>query len=79
MNYIQKNIPCWALPYIINADLEGYSDDDIKQINEYLHSNNIVALYPVMDKKGIILEYFSIYPEFGLSCNCCDCHITSKK
>ena len=79
MNYIQKNVPCWALPYIINADFDGYSDAEIKQINEYLHSNNIIALFPVMDKEGYILEYFSISPEFGLSCNCCNCYITSKK
>ena len=78
MNYIQKNIPCWSLPYIINCDIDSYSDIEIKQVNEYLRSNNIIALYPVQNKEGYILEYFSFYPEFGDSCDCCDCHITSK-
>ena len=78
MNSIQKNVPCWALPYIINADLDGYSDSEIKQINEYLLKNNIVALFPV-ESEGEILNYFSVSPEFGLSCDCCDCYITYKK
>ena len=78
MNYIQNNIPCWSLPYIINADLEGYSGSEIKQINEYLLKNNIVALYPV-ENEGFILNYFSASPEFGLPCDCCDCYITYKK
>ena len=66
---IVMTIPCWALCALINDDFTGLSDDDERQIRNWLE-NTRVQVTPPEDDEEI---YFEPFPAFGLACDCIDC------
>lgn len=84
-DYTIESIPSWALPYIVNGDSEGLSEDDIALIEKW--ENKMLKLGFILDFYDFVREdengelyldpeqeaYFDSFPAFGLpsDCYCC--------
>lgn len=71
-------IPSYALPYLINADASGLTEQDKTIIDRWV--KKYVALSRTEGTDIIIsvigeYEHFSKYPEFGLPGCCVECDI----
>jgi hypothetical protein len=71
-------IPAYALPYLINGDASGLSDEDKTTIDKWLNHwvkdaeklGGAVIISPTGQE-----EEFTHYPEFGLPCGYIECDI----
>lgn len=67
-----EDIPTWALPYLINGDATGMSDDEVVMIDEWMEENGYTTVAPI-DADD---ETFTHVPAFG-GCACytveCEC------
>jgi hypothetical protein len=74
-----SKIPSYALPYLINNDSSGLSQDDIRIIDrwldDWLESSRSVEGYLVISPTGES-ERFTRFPEFGLPCMYIECDIS---
>jgi hypothetical protein len=59
--------PAYALCALINGDYSGLSDDDEKNLNDFLERENYVDCW---DCSSDIEPSFCPFPEFGLACDC---------
>ena len=71
--YEDINFPSWALCALLNGDITGLNDDEIKMIDsfsaEWMESAKIDGgTHFGQDTTGE--SYFSSNPEFGLDCDC---------
>ena len=65
------NVPTYALPYLINADPSGLSDEEIAAIDEWYAGLEVAGLsftLDVVDSQAA--PYFSNCPVFGLPAEC---------
>lgn len=75
-------VPCYALPYLINGDFSGLAEEDIKAIDTwYAYYANLAAKMggSVIFENDSDSTYFTSVPEFGLPCECVDCTILIVK
>jgi len=71
-------IPSYSLSYLINGDDSGLCADDKPIIDKWFKSwqdvadrvNGSVVISPTGER-----EFFTRFPEFGLSCECTECDI----
>ena len=63
-------IPTWALNYLVNADAEGLTDEDLKLVRAWEISWNGPISISTSDN-----PYFSSCPVFGLPCDVEDCEV----
>jgi hypothetical protein len=72
-------IPSYALPYLINNDSSGLSQDDIgiidRWLDDWLEASRGVEGYIVISPTGES-EHFTRFPEFGLPCMYIECDIS---
>ena len=68
MEFTKERVPTWAICYLVNGDPTGLSDEDIKQVKQWLDKTGIYEVFP---EEGD--EYFTHYPAFGLPCAVLDC------
>lgn len=66
----EMEIPEWALCYLVNGDLTGLSDEDIKMVQDW-EKNNHVYDVEALEEEGS----FSWHPEFGKACNVVKCSV----
>ena len=66
MNKTTEKIPTWSLGYIINGDMTGLTDEEIRMIDEWQSKLNVQVVSPLTDEEGNAQPYFSRYPLFGL-------------
>ena len=63
-------IPTWALDYLVNADTEGLTEEDLALVRAWEISwNGPISISTSGD------PYFSSCPEFGLACDVEDCEV----
>jgi len=65
-------IPCWALGYIFNAEIEGITEEEIKLIDSFL--SDIETINPPNEE-----PYFHKINFWGLATNFQDCETTHKQ
>lgn len=76
IDYIDADIPDYALSYLINGDASGISDEDKENCDEWLKSctDKLSRDYPGLSTDLILSDdsegSFCRYPAFGLACNC---------
>ncbi len=75
MNRTTEKIPTWSLGYIINGDMTGLTDEEIRMIDEWQSKWNVQIVSPLTDEEGNAQPYFSRYPLFGLPAEVEDCDI----
>jgi hypothetical protein len=69
------SMPDYALPYLINNDIQGLSEDDISMIEKALrpYYSEARALHGVIDFSCDLGDsYFTWHPFCGLACTCVD-------
>ena len=67
-------IPTWALNYLVNADVEGLTEEDLKLVRAWEISwNRPISISASGD------PYFSNCPEFGLPCDVEDCEVLVQR
>ena len=76
IDYIEDNIPDYALSYLINGDASGISDEDKENCDEWLKgcTDKLARDYPGLTTDLVLNddEEGSFYwnPAFGKACNC---------
>lgn len=74
-DHFVMGVPSYAICYLVNDDPSGLSDDDIKNINNWVDSmkkeGKCMDVSPISGRD----EYFDSTPPFGLPCNSIDCWI----
>ena len=65
--YTEKNVPEWAVGYIVNGDEAPNLDTEM--INEWLSIHAKDGYFPASVGEE---SYFSWNPQFGLACTCVD-------
>ena len=61
MNKTMEKIPTWSLGYIINGDMTGLTDEEIRMIDEWQSKWNVQVVSPLTDEEGNAHPYFSPY------------------
>ena len=62
-------IPSWSLPYLINGDASGLTEEEIGQVDDYV---NLAENPDIISPEGGE-EFFTKSPEFGLPATCTNC------
>lgn len=67
-------IPAWALNYLVNADAEGLTEEDLRLVREWERKWNAPISISASGE-----PYFSNCPAFGLPCDVEDCEVLVQK
>ncbi len=51
MNKTTEKIPTWSLGYIINGDMTGLTDEEIRMIDEWQSKWNVQVVSPLTDEE----------------------------
>lgn len=75
IDYIEDNIPDYALSYLVNGDASGITDEDKANCDEWLESTTerLQKQYPGLAVDFVLSDNepcFRPFPAFGLACNC---------
>ena len=74
-----EKIPTYALPYLVNGDASGLTDDEIRQIDGICRKWGIDLVVPITEsEEGGTEPYFSNTPLFGLPTEVEDCIIIHR-
>ncbi len=74
-----ERIPTYALPYLVNGDATGLTDEDKKIIDDVWRRNNIELVVPMAeDVEAGPQPYFSSSPMFGLPAEVEDCIVIMR-
>ena len=75
MEKIVEKIPAYLLPYLVNDDASGLTDDEIKLADDYCHRNSVSLVCPINDSiEEEMQPYFTRYPAIGNeACEVIDC------
>ena len=67
-----EDIPTWALPYLINGDASGMSDDDVVMIDEWMEENGYTTVAPIDadDETFTHVPAFGGYACYTVECEC---------
>jgi len=68
-----NNIPQWAVPFIVNGDKDGLTDEEILQAEKFIMDNGIVGVGDISE------PYFASSPEFGMATVCVDMDVLIKE
>lgn len=79
MDFTTEKIPTWALPYLINDDTCGLTEDEIAMIDKWCNDNNVMTVCPASEEEGECFPYFTHYPAFGLATDVIDCSVMLLK
>jgi hypothetical protein len=76
----EVKMPNYAMCYLINDDASGITDEDKRNIDEYMdvyyQEAEKVKGHVVISETNIDQEpYFTCYPPFGLACSVVDVNI----
>ena len=67
-------IPTWALNYLVNAETEGLTDEDLALVRAWESKwDGPISISTSGD------PYFSNCPEFGLPCDVEDCEVLVRR
>lgn len=66
-------MPCYALPYLVNGDPTGLTDEEINDIDEIRSRRKIYDVIPFSDDEPQGQPYFSSVPFFGKPTEVADC------
>ena len=84
-DYTFESLPSWALPCIVNGDIEGLSKEDISLVEKWENKMIKLGFRPDVfdfvreDENGEIYldpeqeAYFDSFPAFGLPSDCYMC------
>lgn len=64
-----EQIPSYALPYLINGDASGLTDEDIEEIDNWVQQNGISNVCQPEEE----YPYFCTHPAFGKAADVFDC------
>lgn len=67
-------IPTWALNYLVNAETEGLTDEDLALVRAWEDQWDGPISISTSDD-----PYFSNSPEFGLPCDVEDCEVLVRR
>lgn len=74
-DHFVMGIPSYSICYLINGDSSGLSDEDIKNIDDWVDGmrkeGKCMDISPISGRD----EYFDDTPPFGLPCSSMDCWI----
>ncbi len=74
-----ERIPTYALPYLVNGDATGLTDEDIEIIDKAVSRNGIEIVVPIAeDVEADPQPYFSSSPMFGLPAEVEDCIVIMR-
>lgn len=74
-----ERIPTYALPYLVNGDRTGLTDEEIRMIDGVCRRNNIELVVPISESvEGGPEPYFSAFPFFGLPAEVEDCIVIMR-
>ncbi len=74
-----ERIPTYALPYLVNGDATGLTDEDIETIDKAVSRNGIEIVVPIAeDVEAGPQPYFSSSPMFGLPAEVEDCIVIMR-
>lgn len=74
-----ERIPTYALPYLVNGDATGLTDEDIEIIDKAVSRNGIEIVVPIADDvEAGPQPYFSSSPMFGLPAEVEDCIVIMR-
>ena len=59
-----ENIPTWSLPYLINDDPTGLTDEEIKMVDDFVKQWQVQTVSPI-EVNGEVQPELSSYPLFG--------------
>lgn len=68
-------IPTWALPYLVNGDVEGMEEQEVKVVTEWEKLLAVENVTPKCDENGHWEVSFDAYPVFGLPCEVVECEV----
>lgn len=69
-----EKIPTWSLCYLINGDPTGLTEDEIREIDEWMGKWQVEIVAPI-EGDNEIQPYFTYFPLFGLATDVVDCII----
>ena len=67
-----EGIPEWAISYLMYGDESGLSEEDKKEVDDWMEKEELGMLVSVDSEEG----YFMHRPQFGLGSTCYDCTFT---
>jgi hypothetical protein len=74
MEKFVEKLPTWSLPYLVNDDPSGLTEEDINQADDWCKKNNVQVVCPIDDSVEAEMQpYFTPSPAFGLPCDVIDC------
>lgn len=62
------SIPDYSLPYFVNGDRDGYTEDDIQNMDNWRNSFGYPIEISLPEETDS--TFFTWNPAFGLACNC---------
>ena len=71
MKLTLEKIPTYIMPFFINGDVDGYTEEDINDATEWLNTSGVKEVILPSDED--YQPYFSCYPAFGKPCDVVDC------
>lgn len=71
MKTTTEQIPEYMMPYFINGDIEGYTDEEIETANGWMTCSGVKEVILPSDED--YQPYFSSQPAFGEPCDVVDC------
>lgn len=72
-------VPTYALPYLVNGDPSGLTDEEISEIDELLRSQSVELVCPDWkDEDSESQPYFSSVPWFGKPTEVVDCTVVYR-
>mgnify|MGYP001195757843 CR=1 FL=1 len=73
-----ENIPTWSLPYLMNDDPSGLTDEEIKMVDDFVNQWQVQVVSPI-EVDGEAQPEFSYYPLFGQAAEVEPCIVIYSK
>ncbi len=73
-----ENIPTWSLPYLINDDPTGLTDEEIKMVDDFVKQWQVQTVSPI-EVNGEAQPELSSYPLFSQAAEVEPCIVIYSK